>query len=104
MSNHICQTCSYYYNDGFCTLNLTYFSKDYTCSRWTDEKLELDYDYLYRLCKQYIKICEMYIREEEAMKKYPDRVYGLNFSGYDFFLQCCLNDLKRELSLYETKK
>ena len=102
--DHTCQTCSYYYTDGFCTYNLTYWNPEHTCPKWTDETLTLDYNFLYRLCKQYIKICDMYTNGEKLKEKHPDKAWQINFDNEDFFLQCCLNDMKRELSLYELQK
>jgi len=104
-TNKTCETCSYYYHDGFCTYHLSYWSPDHTCPKWTDEELELDYDFLYRRCKDYIRICEMYNRYEELKKERPDETIVLaGTSNEDFFLQCCLNDMKRELSLWTLKK
>ncbi|MBQ6220168.1 MAG: hypothetical protein IJH63_10520 [Methanobrevibacter sp.] len=102
MCKRICETCSYYYHDGFCTLHLSYRSKDHTCPSWTDEELKVDYDFLYRRCQDYIKICEMYTSGEVLKEKYPEEFHS--FSSEDFFLQCCLNDLKRELSKWTLKK
>lgn len=101
-----CETCSYYHHDGFCTYHLTYWNKEHTCPKWTNETLEVDYDFLYRLCKQYIKICGMYNSHEKAMEKYPEekKYAWMSTSNYDFFLQCCLNDMKRELSRWTLKK
>ena len=104
MCEKTCETCSWYYTDGFCTYHLSYWSKDHTCPKWTDEELTLDYDFLYRLCKDYIRICEMYERHEKIIKEYPEKAWYHNFSNEDFFLQCCLNDFKRELSKWELKK
>lgn len=106
MTEENCKTCSYYYHDGFCTYHLTYWNPEHTCPLWTDETLEVDYDFLYRLCKQYIKICGMYNSYEEALKKYPEeKEYAwMSTRNYDFFLQCCLNDMKRELSRWTLKK
>ena len=81
-----------------------YPGPDHTCPKWTDETLTLDYDFLYRLCKDYIKICDMYKSTEKLIKEHPDKAYQFNFHNEDFFLQCCLNDMKRELSLYELQK
>lgn len=101
----ICETCSYYYHDGFCTYHLSYWSPDHTCPKWTDEELELDYDFLYRRCQDYIRICEMYNHYEKLKKENPDAIIvKAGTSNEDFFLQCCLNDMKRELSLWTLKK
>ena len=100
-----CKTCTYYYRDGFCTLHLYYTSDDHTCTKHTTEEIPLDYDYLYRLCKNYIEICEMYDRYEKIKKEHPDKIISIaGTSNEDFFLQCCLNDLSRELSKWKTKK
>lgn len=100
----ICGNCSYYYNDGFCTYHLSYWNKEHHCPKWTDEELKLDYDFLYRRCKDYIRICEMYESHERAKKEHPDKIIWDNTSSEDFFLQCCLNDMKRELNKWELKK
>lgn len=102
--DEVCRTCSYYYHDGFCTYHLSYWNPEHTCPKWTDEELELDYDFLYRRCKDYIRICEMYNRHEELKKKHPGKLHWESTSNEDFFLQCCLNDMKRELSLWTLKK
>ena len=100
-----CKTCTYYYRDGFCTLQLYYTSDDHTCPKHTTEEIPLDYDYLYRLCKQYIHICEMYENHEKVKKEHPDKIISIiDTCNEDFFLQCCLNDLSRELSKWKTKK
>ena len=65
-----CKTCTYYYRDGFCTLHLYYTSDDHTCPKHTTEEIPLDYDYLYRLCKQYIHICEKYEYHEKVKKEH----------------------------------
>ena len=103
-SDKVCKTCSWYYSDGFCTYQLTYPGPDHTCPKWTDEELELDYDFLYRRCQDYIRICEMYNTYEENKKKHPDKMAFLSCNNQDFFLQCCLNDMKRELSKWTLKK
>lgn len=100
----ICETCSWLYNDGFCTYNLTYPDRHGHCNHWTNEELELDYDFLYRRCKDYIEICEMYKETERLKKKYPEKLWEFSLHNEDFFLQCCLNDLKRELTKWKLKK
>ena len=103
--DEICKNCSYYYRDGFCTYHLSYWNPDHKCPKFTTTELELDYDFLYRRCKDYIKICEMYKRHEEMREKHPDKIiWAAEFSNEDFFLQCCLNDMKRELSKWILKK
>lgn len=104
MVDEICKNCSYYFHDGFCTYHLWYPSEDHTCPKFTTEELELDYDFLYRRCKDYIKICEMYNTFEKMKKEHPDRIIWTTCSNEDFFLQCCLNDMKRELSKWTLKK
>lgn len=101
-----CKTCSWLHSDGFCKTNLYYPDNDGYCEKWTDEKLEIDYDYIYQLCRQYIEICGMYSEAERLSKEYPEHKLSLELShsNHDFFLQCCLNDLKRELSLWDLKK
>ena len=106
MVEKICKNCTYYFRDGFCTYHLSYWSPDHTCPKFTTEELPLDYDFLYRRCKDYIDICEMYNRYEELRKKHPDdkSLSCIGTINEDFFLQCCLNDLHRELSKWKTKK
>lgn len=106
MAERICKYCTYHYHDGFCTRLLYYPGDDHTCPEFTTEEIPLDYDYLYRLCKEYIKICGMYMNHEALLEKYPeDKSLSLvGTSNEDFFLQCCLNDLSRELSKWKTKK
>ena len=101
---HKCLTCSYHYHDNFCMLNLYYVSDDHTCGRWTDEEIKFDYDRIYRLCKSYIEICDMYTDGERLKEKYPEKMKWENFSNCDFFLNCCLNDLHREMSLWKTRR
>ena len=101
----VCKTCNYHYHDGFCTLHCYYTSNDHTCPKHTTGEIPLDYDYIYRLCRQYIKICEMYNQYEKVKKERPDSLSVLaGTSNEDFFLQCCLNDLSRELTKWRTKK
>lgn len=104
MKNKQCNTCSYHYHDNFCMLNLYYVSDDHTCGRWTDEEIKFDYDRIYRLCKSYIEICDMYTDGERLKEKYPEKMKWHNFSNCDFFLNCCLNDLHRKMSLWKTRR
>lgn len=104
MTEKICKNCSYYFADGFCTYHLWYPGENHTCPKFTTEELELDYDFLYRRCKDYIKICEMYNDFEKIREEHPNSCALHNMDGVDFFLQCCLNDLKRELAKWTLKK
>lgn len=104
MKTKICKTCSYCYKDGFCTYHLSYWDPTHTCPMWTDETLEVDYNFLYHRCKDYIEICEMYNNYEKLKKEYPEEMKWESTCNYDFFLQCCLNDMKRELSRWTLKK
>lgn len=103
-NGRICETCSYYYHDGFCTYHLSYWNKEHTCPKWTDEKLEIDYKFLHLLCKDYLRICDMYTDYEKLKKEYPEECKLETTDNYDFFLQCCLNDFKREISKWNLKK
>lgn len=102
--NKSCETCSYYYENGFCTYHLTYWNKEHHCPKWTEEESKLDYEFLYELCKRYLKICKMYNRHEKMLKSHPDEMKFKSTDNYDFFLQCCLNDMKRELGKWRLKK
>ena len=100
-----CSTCSYYYKDGFCMLHCFYTDDEHTCPKWTDEGIDFDYERIYNLCKQYIEICHQYEETEELIKKHPsEKSLGLSFNSLQFFLDCCLNDLHREMSLWKTRK
>lgn len=99
-----CKNCSYRYEDGFCMLNCYYVSDEHSCNRFTTEDISFDFDRIYRLCKQYIEICEMYNEQEKMKIKYPTEITLNNFDNLQFFLNCCLNDLHREMSLWKTKR
>ena len=98
-----CENCSYWYTDGFCMQHCYYTEGSYYCLKWTDEDIEFDYNRIYYLCKQYIDICRMFERHEHLKEKYPDKMHN-NLSNEFFFLNCCLNDLHREMSLWKTRK
>lgn len=101
----ICKNCAYRYSDGFCMGNCTYVNDEDKCQRWTDKPLEFDYNVLYRLCKDYVKLCKDYEEYEQSCEKYPDN-WSLKLlkKNYEFFFNCCINDLHRMLSLWKTKK
>lgn len=100
-----CIYCSYRYHDGFCMQHCYYVSNDGTCPKWTDKPIDFDYNRIYRLCKEYIDICEMYNEGETLKSKYPsEKSLNLGFNTLQFFLNCCLNDLHREMSLWKTRK
>lgn len=105
MTEKTCKTCAYKYHDDFCMGNCMYVNDEHKCQRWTDEPLEFDYDRVYRLCKDYVKLCDDYGEYKELCEKYPDR-WSLKVSenNYKFFFNCCINDLHRELSLWKTKR
>lgn len=99
-----CKNCSYRYQDDFCMLNCYYVSDEHSCSKFTTEDIDFDFDRIYRLCKQYIEVCEMYNEQERLKIKYPNKFELNNFSNLQFFLNCCLNDLHREMSLWKTQR
>ena len=86
-------------------LHCFYTDDEHTCPKWTDEGIDFDYERIYNLCKQYIEICHQYEETEELIKKHPsEKSLGLSFNSLQFFLDCCLNDLHREMSLWKTRK
>lgn len=99
-----CKTCSYKYKDDFCMKNCYYVDDEHTCGGWTDKKIEFNYEVIHRLCKEYLEICDMYMEHERLKKKYPEEMKWVDTSNIDFFLQCCLNDLHREMSLWVTQR
>lgn len=99
-----CENCSYWYNDGFCMQHCHYTEDSYYCPKWTDEDIEFDYNRIYYLCKQYIEICHMFEKTEHLQKKSPEKHLEWSFQNEQFFLNCCLNDLAREMSLWKTRK
>lgn len=102
-----CEKCSYHFDDGFCMLNCYYTDDTDECEKGTDEPIEFNYDVIYRLCNDYIEICKMY-DELEDFKKYDilknDFTYQNSLRNLQFFLNCCLNDLHREMSLWKTRR
>lgn len=97
-----CNNCSYRYNDGFCMLQLFYPSIDHHCNEWTDKQIRFNYEVVHKLCLDYIKIWERYERDEEYHRQNSSCYFNRELD--DFILQCCLNDLHREMSLWETKR
>jgi len=105
MVENTCKTCSYKYHDDFCMNNCSYVNDNHTCKAWTDKELEFSYEVIYRLCKQYIKTCDMYNEHKKLIEKYPDDLsLKLSNSSFEFFFNCCLNDLHREMSLWKTRR
>ena len=100
-----CANCAIRYKDGFCMQHCYYTGDEDTCPQWSDVALEFDYKILYRLCKDYIKLCDDYEESKALVKKYPEeRGLSLNMHNYEFFFTCVVNDLHRELSLWKTKR
>lgn len=104
MKKH-CLNCSYHYGDGFCMQNCFYTDDEHTCPSWTDQPIKFDYKRIHYLCKQYLEICRMY-EDTEKLKsefKHPFE-YENSLHNLEFFLNCCLNDLHREMSLWRTRR
>lgn len=105
MSEKNCGNCAIRYHDGFCMQNCTYMNDGDKCQRWSDKPLDFDYNRIYRLCKDYIKLCKDYEEYKELCEKHPEKrsleLYG---NHYDFFFNCCINDLHREMSLWKTRR
>lgn len=97
-----CESCSYWYDDGFCMQHCYYTEGAYYCPKWIDKAIDFDYNRIYRLCQQYIDICHMFKEHEKLKEKNPDK--HLSMSNLFFFLNCCCNDLAREFSLYKIRK
>lgn len=104
MSEKTCKTCAIRYKDGFCMQNCTYMNDEDKCQLWTDESLSFDYNRVYMLCKDYLKLCKDYNEFKKLCKKYPDKALTLSESSYEFFFNCVLNDLHREMSLWKTRR
>lgn len=106
MTEKICKNCAIRYKDNFCMQNCYYVSDDHSCKLWTDKPLDFNYELLYRLCKQYVKLCDDYKESKELMKKYPEhsKDVSLGMHSYEFFFNCTINDLHRELSLWKTRR
>ena len=68
MSKKICKTCSCRYHDNFCMVNCLYVNDEHTCKRWTSQPMQFNYHVIYRLCKDYINLCEDY-KERERLKE-----------------------------------
>lgn len=67
-----CESCSYWYDDGFCMQHCYYTEGAYYCPKWTDKAIDFDYNRVYRLCQQYIDICHMFEEHEKLKEKNPD--------------------------------
>lgn len=84
-----------------------YTGEEHSCPSWTDEDISFNYERIYRLCKDYIEICKMYDDtekfKEDELFKHPFE-YENSLHNLQFFLNCCLNDLHREMSLWRTRK
>ena len=39
-----CESCSYWYNDGFCMQHCYYTEGAYYCPKWTDKAIDFDYN------------------------------------------------------------
>lgn len=39
-----CESCSYWYDDGFCMQHCYYTEGAYYCPKWTDEDIDFDYN------------------------------------------------------------
>lgn len=106
MSKKICKTCSFRYHDDFCMVNCLYVNDKHTCKRWTNQPMQFNYHVIYRLCKDYINLCEDYKERERLKEEYPDYQRDLKLidGSYEFFFNCCLNDLHREMSLWKTRR
>ena len=72
MSKKICKTCSCRYHDDFCMVNCLYVNDEHTCKRWTSQPMQFNYHVIYRLCKDYINLCEDYKERERLKEKYPE--------------------------------
>lgn len=104
MTDKKCSTCAIRYHDGFCMQNCTYMGDNDSCGLWNDEPLSFDYNRIYMLCEQYISLCKDYKEYKDLCKKYHERDFNFLENNYDFFFNCCLNDLHREMSLWKTKR
>ena len=96
MSKKVCKTCSCRYHDGFCMVNCLYVDNEHTCKRWTSQPMQFNYHVIYRLCKDYERLKEKYSDYQRDLK--------LMDGSYEFFFNCCLNDLHREMSLWKTRR
>lgn len=105
MIEKTCKSCAIRYHDGFCMQNCTYMGDNDKCQKWSDKPLGFDYNVLYRLCRDYIKLCKDYEEYKQLCEQYPDeRKFEILEPNYEFFFNCCINDLHRELSLWKTKR
>ena len=106
MTEKICKNCSYKYSDDFCMRICMYVTNNHSCKLWTDEPIEFKYERIYKLCKDYIELCEDWEKHQELKEKYPEHKPTLELmeNNYEFFFNCCLNDLHREMSLWKTKR
>lgn len=101
MNEKTCKTCAIRYKDGFCMQKCTYMNDEDKCQLWTDESLSFDYDRVYMLCEKYLNLCKDYNEFKRLCKiANPNETLILSGSSYEFFFNCVLNDLHREMSLY----
>lgn len=76
-----------------------------TCDMWTTKPLEFDYRRIYQLCEQYVKLTTDYERYLDLCEKHSKDELLIGFEDtYQFFFNCTLNDLHREMSLWKTKR
>ena len=86
-------------------VNCLYVDNEHTCKRRTSQPMQFNYHVIYRLCKDYINLCEDYNERERLKEEYPDYQRDLLMDGsYEFFFNSCLNDLHREMSLWKTRR
>ena len=97
-----CKTCTIRYKDGFCMQHCYYTSDEDSCPQWSDTELEFDFERIYRLCKQYVKLSDDYEKFKELTKEHKG--LSMNMHSYEFFFNCVINDLHREMSLWKTRR
>lgn len=77
-----CESCSYWYDDGFCMQHCYYTEGAYYCPKWTDKAIDFDYNRIYRLCQQYIDNLEFYKSTQEALDRYDDSKKGMSVEKF----------------------
>lgn len=100
-----CNTCSIRFHDGFCMKRCIYVNDEDTCESWSNNKLSFNCKRIYDLCNTYIDLYKTYKEMQAYYKKRPDDETKVFIEdNYNFFIKCCLNDLHREMSLWQTKR
>jgi len=105
MTEEKCKNCGCRYHDDFCMLNCSYVGDNDSCKFFRNTPLDFDYKRIYRLCRNYVNLCQDYKVAKDLEKKCNDDLIAQsNEESYNFFFNCVLNDLHREMSLWKTRR